>query len=356
MCGRARALFVAVLTVAVTTLWVTGEPHASDEPPDDRERTEYGQREELRVAVAQFEVRERYAHSLEAFRGDVQEVVRAAAEAGAHLVVFPEYLNVFPALYGQDELLAALEGPEQDRSRLEPRVRAAAGAQEPRDDYHKFTELLQEHAGVLTPRELFYAAAPEVSRLMDETYGEAAARFDITVVAGSYFAQDGASGESGRLRNRAVVYGPEGNRIHEQDKAYLTPFEENLLGLESADPAEADTFQVEGWSIGLTICRDTYFEVWDDVLGDQDVWIDLRGEGTEYDQSVKERLERAIPERLRSTGVPYGVTVFLTGEFLGLYWEGRSNVVEHSDLGIEAIEEADSSAGEDVFITELTPR
>jgi NAD+ synthase (glutamine-hydrolysing) len=153
-----------------------------------------------------------------------------------------------------------------------------------------------------------------------------AREYEISIVAGTYFARTAA----GRLRNRAVVFDEDGRVVHQQDKAFLTPFEAEVLGLEAGPRGAVGTFEVEGVELGMTICRDSFFEVWDERLAGAEMLIELRANGEPYSAEVRRRFEGALPERVAGTGASAGVNSSLTGRFLDLLWEGPSYVVDHA--------------------------
>lgn len=331
-------------------LVIAGLPAAGDTPDD-----------ELSVTAVQFEIEEETAVDRDALGEEIADAVETAAADGADLVVFPEYLNVFPALAEDPALIKAfaemdfaaqkLESPAAGASGDTPSV-DAAGAASVEAMVRELVANVHRHTGHMSLRSLFAARAQETSRWIDETYGEAARDHDVHVVAGTYFAFD-EQGRRASLTNRAVVYDPDGARTYEQDKVFLTAFERDLLGLDAADVSDASGVEIGEWSIALTICRDTYFEQWNEVHSDRDLWIDLRGEGTEYNAEVRRRLEGTIPERISQTNVSHGLTVFLTGEFHGLFWEGRTSFIEESGDTVEAISEADTATGFDLVSTTI---
>ncbi|MFP4642825.1 MAG: nitrilase-related carbon-nitrogen hydrolase [Spirochaetales bacterium] len=336
-------------TIGVLILLSAAIPSFTGEPPNG-----------LTVSAVQFEMDEHTAVDRQALEDEIASAVETAAEDNADLVVFPEYINVFAALSDDEQLIEAFAGMDFSAENLQAdgRGRAADGGESGSGGgsgdnlVRALLASVYRHTGHRSLRSLFAARAEGVSRWMDEAYGEAAERHDLHIVAGTYFAFE-ENGSRARLTNRAVVYAPDGTRSYEQDKVYLTAFERDLLNLDAAEVEDASGFAVDGWSVALTICRDTYFDPWNDHHADRDLWIDLRGEGTEYTADVRRRLEDAVPERISETDVPYGLTVFLAGEFHGLYWEGRSAFVEESDDSVQPISQADASAEHDIISTTL---
>ena len=342
-------------TIGVLFLLAAAIPSFTGEPPNS-----------LAVSAVQFEIDVRTAVNREALEGKIASAVETAAGDNADLVVFPEYINVFPALSADEQLIEAFARMDFSADKIGSAgggsaagQRLPAGSSESGSRVESGRNLVRtllasvyRHTGHRSLRSLFAARAEGVSRWMDEVYGEAADRHDVHIVAGTYFAFD-EQGRRGTLTNRAVVYAPDGTRSYEQDKVFLTAFERDLLGLDAAEVENASGFTVDGWSVALTICRDTYFEAWNTVHGERDLWIDIRGEGTEYNAEVRRRLEGAVPERISETDVSYGLTVFLTGEFHGLYWEGRSAFVEESGDSVERLSEANATTGHDIVSAKI---
>ncbi len=341
-----RSIAILMLTVASATL--------SAGPATARERTDSAAVDPpLIVGAVQFEVAEDIVADRERFESAIHAAIGRAAELGSDLVVFPEYQNVFAALIEHDRFVTALSELGLSGEQIEQSIDGATGSR--RSAVARLFGTLRAHTEFESLHELFTSSSKEVSRWMDRAYGRAAAEHAVTVVAGTYFALDDAPDGNPQLKNRAVVYGPDGERLYEQDKVFLTAFEREIVELSAGDPDDAHGFEVEGWSVGLTICRDTYFPVWDEVHDGRDLWIDLRGEGTEYDASVRERLQDAVPERLMESAVPYGLTVFLTGEFHGLFWEGRSNAIAAFDDSVERLSEVGSVSEHELLVVELDP-
>lgn len=339
----ARARGVAVLFAALAGSIALLSLHGSDDTSMSVFSPARGgaPEDDLTVAAVQFEMSEELLVDLAAFEREIVVSIEEAADGGSDLVVFPEYVNVFPALAG---------------SRLEPRALVeTAGTVARAGSLGRLYDAVGRRAADVSVRELFTSSSEDTLRWMDRVYGSAAAEHGLHIVAGTYFARVTGS-EGDRLKNRAVVYGPDGERIYEQDKRFLTPFEEEVIGLDTGDPHDAEGVQVGDWSVGLTICRDTYFPVWNAVHHGRDLWIDLRGEATAFDGSVRRRLEEAVPARLHETEVPYGVTVFLTGELYGLYWEGRSSVIFGGGAELESLDSAKSRQAGEVLVSELPPR
>jgi predicted amidohydrolase len=170
-------------------------------------------------------------------------------------------------------------------------------------------------------------------------------------VAGTYF-------NAGKeLRNRALVFDERGRLIHRQDKSFLTPYEEDLLGVSPGAPRAVEAFEVSGFDVAITICRDSFFSVWDRRFAQADLWLELRANGEEYGPAVRERFDGALPERVAAAGVPVGVSSSLNGEFLDLVWEGPAYVVNREGRRVDS---GETPRGTDIIYVDvrktLTPK
>lgn len=249
------------------------------------------------VALVQFAVSEERGADWDSFWNTVERFVQHAAASGADIVVFPEYINVFPAFDEYAEEILAADAIA-DLSGL-----IAAGGGLP--------QFL---------RQAVRGSAGELRRLWSEIAG----RYDTWIVAGTAF----VVAVDGSVRNRAWVFAPDGTLAYRQDKVFLTPFEREEAGLSPGRVAAAETFEIDGRTYGLTICRDTYFDAWEAALRDVDVWIDIRANGEPYDQSVRRRFDGALPERVANVAASAGLSTSLNGEFLDLLWQGPAFVVD----------------------------
>ncbi|MFW6214339.1 MAG: nitrilase-related carbon-nitrogen hydrolase [Alkalispirochaetaceae bacterium] len=284
------------------------------------------------VAAVQFEVREEVYRSQDSLGREVSKFVRRAAAAGSDLVVFPEYLGVFlaaqpylPRLASADTVAAAVEVISRDDTDL------------------------------LSLRELFIAEAPRVGAWMDAVFGPLAREHGIHILAGTYFHASRAEAGEYRLTNRAVIYSPRGRRLYEQDKVFLTPFERERIGLDPGSLGDVEGVEIGGVSVGVTICQDTFYDAWDAIHQERELWIDIKADGVPFDQQARRRYYRTIPERLKETGVPYGVTVSLVGAFLDLFWEGRSSVVHRRGDTLDTLERTGSPRRPDLLVERIDP-
>ena len=285
--------------------------------------------DEFILASVQTRIEESDFQSVRAFATMIQDLVHEAVAEGADLIVFPEYLNVFLASVPYHDIV------DSSSTVAESLTRIFAVPENPEN-------LL----------ELFSDNGDFVRRTMDQLYGSLANKYDVYILAGTYFAPAADTYGNPSLTNRSVLYNNHGVAVHEQDKVYLTPFENDFIGLSSGHIADVEKAEVFGMNVGITICRDTFFPVWDTVHQERDLWIDLRAEGTEWVPG-REDFTKLMPERLEQSSSAYGTTVTLTGEFLELFWQGKSSVFEQDDGKIETTAWAETATDSEVLIAVL---
>ncbi len=280
--------------------------------------------EDLRIAAVQFEVSPELYDCSPTFEKAVTAIVESAvAKFDPDLVVFPEYTGVFASFFP-----FALPAEAADP------VRA----------------LLSLDPGIREPRDFFLKYDPSVE--LDRIFGGIAKKHGIYILAGSYFAP--VVRDTGfELRNRAVLYGPDGRRAYRQDKVFLTPYERDVLGISPGRMAESAGFEIDGTKLGLTICRDTFFEEWEKLFADVDVWIDIKANGQVFTKMQQENFRKALPERVDGADIPVGITVCLTGTFFDFLWQGRSSViVSEENGGIATAAKAASASSQEILFFE----
>ncbi|MFW5843583.1 MAG: nitrilase-related carbon-nitrogen hydrolase [Spirochaetota bacterium] len=256
---------------------------------------------EFSVAAVQFSVNEELYTKPGAFRREVERLVADAVKVhDADLVVFPEYINVF--LLARD-----LVGPLGRADSIDEALR----------------ELAKIRPGFSGLPDLLESTAAGVTSAAFRMWREIAVAYDVAIVPGTFFVPEGQE-----LRNRLLVLDADGRVVYQQDKVFLTEEEDELLGLSPGSVAAAQTVELEGVELGLTICRDSYFDAWEPVLGKSDIWIDLRANGEPYSQQVRARFDGALPERVEETEARGGLSATLTGTFLDLLWEGPAFAVD----------------------------
>lgn len=267
----------------------------------------------LRIALVQYAVRGEDYRSFETFSERVGTILDATVlRYRPDVVVFPEYTSVF-ALFGE-YLSADGELAPEVLSLLATHDTSTDGDERLRADSPAGSAL-----GDLVRRE---ALRDEGS--VRAVWSELARTHRVWIVAGSIFVVD----EGGELRNRAWVFAPDGAVAYHQDKVFLTPYERDLIGISPGRTAHARAFVIEGFSVGLTICRDSYFDVWERHFDATDVWVDIRANGEAWDEAVRRRFDTALPERVANTRVEWGVSTSLNGRFSDLLWQGPAFVVD----------------------------
>lgn len=286
---------------------------------------------ETRFALVQYEVDRDVYRDADSFQTEIGGLLEAAVRGGAECVIFPEYTNVFLSILPLADELDSIDSMDDGLALIQ--------------------QLYGEETGL---REYFIRQSPEVRRIMDSVWGTAAADYGIWIVAGTAFTADDDGPRSG-LFNRLFVYGPQGDVIYTQDKVYLTPFEKDVVGLDPGRLEDAGLLAIGDALCGFSICRDTFFEAWEARLGGADLWVDVKANGAEFTAETEKLFATALPERIRNTGVRRGATVCLTGEFLELFWEGRSFVVQAAPFpqGYITILEARNHVGEEILFFSL---
>jgi predicted amidohydrolase len=289
-----------------------------------------GQPEELRVAAVQLHIAPADLSSREAFRAHIAGLVERCLPYAPDLILFPEYTSAFLALLPYGELLREAGSVEQVLARALEREPLAR-------DLH----------------DLFLLNSGLAEREARELFGGQARRYRLAVGAGSWFAAKYSAGRT-VLVNRAVIFDERGGELYAQDKVFLTPFEEERLGLSPGRLSEARPFLVRGRRVALTLCRDTFFAGWERALAGAELWVDLKANGEPFTAQARESFQRALPARLPGAGVPYGLTLCLTGSLAGLAWEGESALLRwQPGEGGRVLARAGSPTREDILFFTL---
>ena len=256
----------------------------------------------VETVILQFEMDDSLIRSEDAYRQAIETAAeKAMAEGDADLLIFPEYLGVFSALIPWRSYLVQGEPFEQVWRTI-------------RNDYPEIRSI----------RDLFSREDKRNSSFLDDLWGSLALRYKVYILAGSRFT---LSPDGRDLYNTAIVYGPDGGKIYQQNKYFLTDFETGILGLTSGDPRDCRGFMVKERLIRLTICRDTFLTDWESLYDTGYLWIDIKANGVPYTPDQAALFTRALPSRLKNTTIPWGITACLTGHFLDLLWEGESNII-----------------------------
>ena len=284
----------------------------------------------LRMAAVQFKIQQSDLRSFAVFRSRIEALVKRAMAFEPDLIVFPEYTSVFFAVIPYYPLIRVSESAQDGLSRISARDPLINGF-----------------------RDLFLINSGLAERVMDEVFANVARRHEVAIIPGTYFAWS-KRGKEIALVNRLVVYDPNGKVSYKQDKVFLTPFEEQLLGISAGLVEEAEPIVLRGRRIGLTICRDTFFSDWLQVHSGVDLWIDIKANGAVFTEEERQRFLRAVPARIREGDIPYGLTVCLTGSLLEMIWEGESSLVRNDPgEGIRFLENAGSASEEEILFISI---
>jgi predicted amidohydrolase len=280
----------------------------------------------LRVAAVQLEIRQSDLRSVEVFRSRIESLVMRCLPFQPDLIVFPEYTSVFLALIPYYPVIRESASAEEGIERLSARDPLIAGL-----------------------RDLFLLNSGLTERLMEDIFATLAGRHGVAIIPGTYFAWSGPEGGAD-LVNRVVVYDNNGEIVYTQDKVFLTPFEEHLLGISPGLLERAEPIVIQQKRIGITICRDTFFSQWQQVLSGVDLWIDIKANGAVFTEQERQGFRRAVPARIEEGDIPFGLTVCLTGSLLDMIWEGESSLARN-DPGeeIRFVERAASASEEEIL-------
>ncbi len=291
-----------------------------------------GSREpDLVVAAVQIRVDASLLRTPVVYERALRDAAAAAGRGGhADLIVFPEYTAAFFALAGIGEELARASTSEE--------LLAAVRRTDPT---------------IRTPADFFAAHADEAQGWATQVFGEIAREQRAWVVAGTWFAPDGAGG----LRNRALVMSPDGAVAYTQDKVFLTEIEEQMLRMSPGSVQAAHGVSIRGRDVRLTICRDTFERDWEAQHRGADLWIDIKANGAAFTGEERASFARALPARLAPARVSYGLTVCLTGSLLEFLWEGESSFIRADPAGgTVTLQAARSAAASEVMVVRVPRR
>lgn len=298
----------------------------------------------LSVAGVQLKISPDLYQSEEHFSAEIEIRVRQVMEeyGDVDLIVFPEYTSAFLALlpYAGDirgsvsisDALSRIESGGLACPLLEQEVAARFGQ---------------------TLRSLLLSEATRVESTMNRVFGSIADTHDVYIAAGTFIAIGGENFLRPELRNRLVIYGPDGTVTYTQDKVFLTDFESDLMGISPGTFSHAESLNINGKEIGFTICRDTFLTEWEKIHADVDLWIDVKAEGEAYSPETDRRFAAALPARIARSSVPFGFTVCLNGSFFDLLWEGKSSSIKKNGSGVETLSLAQSVRDEEVLLLRL---
>ncbi|MFW6253228.1 MAG: nitrilase-related carbon-nitrogen hydrolase [bacterium] len=266
--------------------------------------------DDFTTVLVQFSVDSVDYRSLAAFHDRVEEmVIEPKEQHAADFVVFPEYVSTF-GLFAD-----VIDGNgELEMENIPPGVVEILSGSDSDPPEDRLGEV----------REFVASAARRRSGRILSIWRSVARQHGVWILAGSGFVP---APETQGVHNRLWVIDDEGRVAYEQDKVFLTEYESEILGVVPGEVEQARPFTVEDVEFSVTICRDSYFEAWEALFGDVDVWIDVRANGEFWDESVRRRFDTALPERIARTDVDVGLSTSLNGRFLDLFWQGPAFIV-----------------------------
>lgn len=277
---------------------------------------------DLETVIVQFEMSEQIIASEQAYTEALEMAMREAMKEGeADLVIFPEYIGVFPSLIPWYSYL-----------------------EEERPFEELWFAIQQSRPEIRDIKDLFMRESARTEDFLDSLWGNLARKYDVFILSGSRLSARGS-----RLMNQAVVYSPEGDVAYRQNKYFLTDFETDILGLSPGNLKETGGFRIKEQNIKLTICRDTFLRDWEELHREGELWIDIKANGVAFTEDQLALFARALPARIINTSVPYGITACLTGNFLNLFWEGESSIIYNSRGKVEYLQTSRGYEGFEVM-------
>ena len=172
-----------------------------------------------KLIVASVQQQMRLFDSLDAYRKELNRFLHLARAKGAHLVIFPALTGVMAAAPQVEGFRMNLLRHADDRFRrqktLWTRTRGAIAGSTASLLKVNFRKAFREMA----------AADPQSLRMAYESvFSGLAQAYAVTIVAGSAYVPDAA----GTLRQRALVFGPDGGVLGWHDKLLLDAEDEGL--------------------------------------------------------------------------------------------------------------------------------
>jgi predicted amidohydrolase len=303
-------------------------------------------------------------------------VDRAADEAAAAIAGADERLLVYPEACGHLAVLAIAPAAARRRATLAGAISVLA-ARRP----------LAVAAGMVAARApslrvgALVAILPEAEALVREAFSEVARRHRAFVVAGSHL----RAGPRGQLTNTSFTFDPRGELVATTDKVNLVPgLEDDApggLGLRRGRQDDLPVLQTGFGNLATLICYDGFCvphtrgepfslaaagvdEAGADVVANPAANPWPWNEGWELAAAGDGRLRReqwaqeGLPTTLgRLRRVRYGVTAHLVSSVLDLRFEGPSQILERTAVGVDVVAEAESwDRGEIVAARVPAPR
>jgi len=244
--------------------------------------------------------------SAAAYARKVGRLVQQATAQGAQLIVFPEYTGVplLGLLPGIDKLVSTSSeagkgpGPSQASLSLDEALKQLGGAG-------------------LSISDIFRVVAPGARRAYLTIFAEMARRTGASIVAGSIV----LPGPDGGLYNTAMVFGPTGRCIGQQQKAHLMPIEASWRLSVGQGIA---VFDMDFGRLSVPVCMDHTY--WESArlayLAGADILVDPAFDDQPYHPFMQ---ARGVWGRVQESPA-YGLHCYMVGDLLGFHPRGVSGV------------------------------
>ena len=282
--------------------------------------------EQYPLRVAALQVKLELCNSPFVFMDLVHRRVKEAYEAGARLVVFPEYFNLL--LFG---MLPGIEDLEKD---YDARITAK--------DQHRGEGQVEG----ISLREIFCLMTPVILPLIKTLFSALAVAYRLFIMAGSYTLET-----KGSVVNRAFLFNPKGELEGSQDKVHLLPVEKDW---ELKPGRNFAVFKTAAGRLAMPVCMDaTYFETFRilEQLGAEIVLLPIANlETYNYWLAL-----RGIWPRVQES-LLFGVKSALVGRIAGLTFTGRAGIFAPLELTSNrdgVLAEVDHSDREGMAIADL---
>lgn len=300
----------------------------------------------IAIACVQAKVTLPDYYTEESFRSMTERLVQQAAatmpEGVPRLIVFPED-------YASGCLFAGEEAALKDASSL----RGAVAKLVQRHFPGVMKERLRHRVGWV--RAFALLRAEDAARLYFRTFSELAKKHRTYILGGSALLPELDTGD-GRfvpkgpdVYNVSYLFGPDGNVVGRQRKAFLIDLEgPDGLDLSSGRVEELDVFDTELGRIGVAVCFDAFQEPVIQRMKELDVDIFLQPSANPgpWNDWQREDWLRGTWKAVVEEGVAvYGVNPMLVGSLLDVEFEGQSSIVCRDTERLAGLLEGAGGAG-----------
>lgn len=290
------------------------------------------------------------------FRGQVEEIAPCLREDGSDVLMFPEDAGLHAGLIGSrgDEAREA-------SSANEAFLNLMVAYEDPID------EVDDRWDDLATPRRILLGLTDTLWRAMDHTFGGIAEDYGAWVVTSGNVAEidertddeaievwadpdlDGVDTvyvPAGRhVYNSAIVYAPDGELVDRLHKPFLTSTEEEELALSYGSVEDVRPLEVAGVEMGFFTSKDAWMPPMNDRLGLLGTQIQVQPEAfSGWTITHLEDQQEWLPDVITQSGwaavqkypsLTYGAMPVLTGNFVGMVFDGQPVVWGQAHPGVE---------------------